>query len=433
MAHQAASFPGGLPPNLIRGEDGHITRNPAFDRLSLSQRNFLLGSGPPVPIPEGWNVFQPNIAPEDRRTPEGQPLGSPTTRGVQTGDQPKGTPKMDNIIDWVLKQKSNFGTGAFPFNNREQMIEKGVANYGEENRQFLIDTIYRELRGADEPAYQPPPYPVYKGKSLPGEQPSGGVEKVLRAFHEFSAYKNLSEDDKFFIDEMFSLIQFGGEAEARIFANAIKQAKAIADPFFKAKLGLALAETIGQIAEVTGDFQTKKEILERARDELLEDVRLGRDFFTLEQQGDVARLSNDYQQDILQIADIAAEKGLTFATGARSRQLAESRRQDQFGDVFQSTTRRFNLRIKELELRASRGETAAQKELESLRGQRKLSLQQIGRGAEELLGTEAVSGIGGLGGFTPVGGVIGNIEEQKRRSLISDVGAFVSLQQGFLP
>ncbi len=88
MAHQAASFPGGLPPNLIRGAGGHIGRNPAFDKLSLAQRNFLLGSGPKVDIPAGFGVFKPNIAPADIRTAEGKLPGAPAPTTLGAGVPP---------------------------------------------------------------------------------------------------------------------------------------------------------------------------------------------------------------------------------------------------------------------------------------------------------------------------------------------------------
>lgn len=344
---------------------------------------------------------------------------------------PTSTIPVQETVDPATTKLKKVLTGSFGpdgepiynvFDENDNLVEGGDPRL----KGIIIENLL------DRPGGAPADFVDKKFEPAPGAIPPKEGEEAPRVFHEFDAYKGLSDDDKLFVDEMFSLVQFGGEQEAQIFANAIKQAKGIADPFFRAKLGLALAETIGKIAEVTGDFETQKEVMERARDELLQDVRRGRDFFTLEQQSDIARLTNSYQSDILQIADLAAEKGLTLATGARSRELAESRRQEQFGDVVESSTRRFNLQIKELELRASRGETEASKQLESLKSQRTLRLESIGRGAEELLGTEGLGGVTGLGTFTPTGGVLGDIEERKRRSLISDTAAFVELQRGFL-
>jgi len=80
------------------------------------------------------------------------------------------TRAMDDIINWVLTQKQTYGTKAFPFDNREDMIEQGKLLWPK-YAQFIVDTIYRELRGPTEPAYQPPPYEVYQ----PPVSPTGNT------------------------------------------------------------------------------------------------------------------------------------------------------------------------------------------------------------------------------------------------------------------
>lgn len=95
-----------------------------------------------------------------------------------TGDE-TATDTQDEIINWAKTQASVYGTPDFPFDNREQMIEQGVATYGEENRQFLVDTIYREIRTPDEPTYEPPEYPVYTGLPEEPETPSVTGNDVL--------------------------------------------------------------------------------------------------------------------------------------------------------------------------------------------------------------------------------------------------------------
>jgi hypothetical protein len=271
---------------------------------------------------------------------------------------------------------------------------------------------------------------VPQPKSIADKQPDAPNRFKFR---ESETYKNLSENAKAFVEMAYNAIEFGNEQDAKIFSDAITQAKAIADPYFKAQLGLAEAEVKGAISERQGDFQTKSEIVSRTKRELLEDIKLSKDFLTLEQQAEMVRLGRDYDQDLLTISDQAAEKGLTFATGARSRMEAERRRTEKFQDVVQSSQRLHNLKVKELELRASRGDIKAQKDLEALQEERKFSLQRIGRAAEEVLGS-ARAGTMGLGaeGFAPVGEAIGRVEEEKRRAVISDVGALTELQRNFL-
>lgn len=278
------------------------------------------------------------------------------------------------------------------------------------------------------PAPTPTPTPT------PAPTPPSGVDVTKPvpdavAFKSTDAYKALPADMKEFVDIAYNLIEVGGEAEAKMFANAISQAQATAGPYYSTQLSLAKAEVLGSIAEKNQDFESKRSAIQTARDELMADVSRNKDFLSLDQQAEIARTVKGYDEDLLTIADEAAEKGLTFATGARSRALAESRRGEQFQDVIQSGQRRFNFQIKELELKAARGDVDAQKQLADLQAKQSFGLQQIGRAAEEVLGSTNVPAIPG---FTPTGGALGKIEEEKRRTTISDVGGFLQLQKGFI-
>ena len=252
---------------------------------------------------------------------------------------------------------------------------------------------------------------------------------VTAEFKDTDAYKALPQEMKAYVDLSYNLIQFGGEAEAQLFANAIKQAQAVADPYYKTQLALAKAETLGSIAKTNNDYETRSEIIRRTRDELLADVSANKEFLSLEQQAEISRTARAYDEDLLSIADEAAEKGLTFATGARSRAIAEERRGTQYADVVESSGRRFNIQKRELELKASRGDVDAQKQLEALSRDRGFILKDIGRKAEEVLGS---ANLPGSKGYVPTGGTLGEIEEKKRRAVVQDTGAFFELQKGFI-
>jgi peptidoglycan hydrolase-like protein with peptidoglycan-binding domain len=249
------------------------------------------------------------------------------------------------------------------------------------------------------------------------------------AFKNTEAYKSLSQELKDFVDLSYNLVEVGGEDDARNFANAIDQAKAIAEPYFKAQLSLAKAEVLSNIAEKTSDYQTKAEVIQRTRDELLQDVSINKDQLTLEQQAELATAARGYDEDLLTIADQAAEKGITFATGYKSRNLAETRRGEQYKDVIQSSQRTLNFKIKELELKAARGDVAAQKELAALQTTKSFDLQQIGRSAEEVLGSANMPTVEG---YTPTRNVLGTLEEKKQKSMTSDIAAFFDLQKGLI-
>ena len=67
-------YQGNMPPNLMV-KNGEVVDNPEFYNLSLAQRDYLLGSGSKVYIPEGWSVFKPTIALKDVRDIYGDKLG----------------------------------------------------------------------------------------------------------------------------------------------------------------------------------------------------------------------------------------------------------------------------------------------------------------------------------------------------------------------
>ena len=250
-----------------------------------------------------------------------------------------------------------------------------------------------------------------------------------KAFQGSDAYKALSAEDQQFINDAFAYITYGTEEDARRFATAVKQAKDLADPYFKSKLAISAAQVGVKVALEKNDYNAAKEIIERTQKELLEDVTSSKGFLSLEHQSDLAREAKDFGMDLLDIADSAAEKGITFATGARSRVESEQRRAQTYGDVVQSSTREFNFKVNELENRAARGDVSAKAELDRITKTKDLNLKNIGLGAEQILGSANLTPIEG---YTPVGGITGSIEEEKERTIMSDIKGGIDLQKNLI-
>ena len=257
------------------------------------------------------------------------------------------------------------------------------------------------------------------GGATVGGTPSGITPPpASSAFKNSAAYKGLSADEQALVDMAFSTFT-GTEEQQRIFADALSSATVMADPYAKAQLNLFRGEYESKIAYNKGDLERASEIVTRTRDELSQDVSSAKEFLTLQQQAEIAQETTKYSEDLLTIADQAAEKGITFATGARSRALAEERRGAQFEDVIQSGRREYNFRIKEKELQASRGDIKAQQDLADIRAKSSFQLEDIGRSAEKVLGSGNVPG--GTG-YTPSGNVLGEIEQNRRKSILDLAG-----------
>ena len=253
------------------------------------------------------------------------------------------------------------------------------------------------------------------------DKPPEGV-----AFTNSAAYKALSPELQSLVNLGYNVFFEGGEAEAAVFADSLTKAQALADPYAKAQLGMAKAEIGLATSKLSSDYESSKKILDRTRKELAEDLSIGKDAIALNEQADMARALRGYDEDMLTIADQAAEKGITFATGARSREEAESRRDVQYQDVVQSTRRTSNLKVKELELRAARGDQDAIDKLSGLESSRGFKLKEIGQKAEEVLGSMGAKDLN-LEGFAPSGGVLGSIEQDRRKSIIDIASTGIEL------
>ena len=125
----------------------------------------------PEQISQEWAAQARVAAPEKYLPPTpGKPLAS-------LGEEAASQSEMNEILSWVGTHKENYGKTdvSWMYKSREEMIEAGVKKYGEGSRQFLVDTIYRELRSPGEPAYKPPAYDVYKGTAPTFESISAEV------------------------------------------------------------------------------------------------------------------------------------------------------------------------------------------------------------------------------------------------------------------
>lgn len=378
-------------PGAIPAEGGEFTFDPRFpgERLSLGEHQRRLA---------------------ELNQPKPQTLG---TAGAGQTVQDKIAQMIEQAK--LIKEKVDILARAESAGLR---IDPGTTV--EEAERFLSTGSIEPPPQEPEPEPTPPP---------PGNLTPENITDVPEnvEFKNTDAYKNLTPEEKEFIDMGFQLITLGGEQDARMFANAISQAKSVADPYFKAQISLTQAEIVGKVAELNLDFDTKKEIIERTQKELSEDVASQKEFLSLEQQADIARANKDLDQDLLSLRDQAAAKGITFSTISEQ---AQARAVTKTGDVVESVKRQSNFRVKELETKAARGDISAQKQLEAMRSGKSLTSQTIGRRAEEILGSSGIPG--GIEDYVPIGGIKGQIQEEKQRAVLSDTESFISLQRGFL-
>lgn len=249
-------------------------------------------------------------------------------------------------------------------------------------------------------------------------------------FRESEQYKRLTSDMQELVDLSFQVFEVGSEQQAAQFVAAINEAKKNASADVKAELTMARMEFESKAAEITGNTEFKKEAIERGLKELKEDVATSRQEMTLETQAEIARQTRAYEEDLLQIADVSADRGVTFGQGRNTRGGMEDVRGEQQTDVLESIERRKSQQERRLEQAASRGDIEAQTQLSQLQEERRRALEGTARKAEISLGSDMASKIPGLGGLPQAGLQMGSIQREQRGILEGNIKEIFSQMKG---
>ncbi len=237
------------------------------------------------------------------------------------------------------------------------------------------------------------------------------LKKALKKAGVWDTYKNMSEDQQEFISYNYNIAKSDSKENIKLYEEALKEATEQADPYWKSYLLVAQDEVQRSVEEATKTTEYEVEKNQRLIDSLKENLSSNKDYLSLEQQSDLATLAQNYEVNQENLVQGAADTGLTFST---KRKIAEQRLAQTNTGLVESTTRKYNKQIRDLETEAASGSTEAQKEIEEL--QRKLSsnITSIGREAEAKLGSENIPTISG---YTALGDVSGDYYEEKTKDI----------------
>lgn len=244
-------------------------------------------------------------------------------------------------------------------------------------------------------------------------------------FIDSEAYKNLTDEQKQVINSIYNVYSTGTEQQAHLLADSITKAQANADPYYKGLLDLTQGEIGAHVAQVNGDYNTQANIIGQTQKNLLENVKAQSDYLTIEQQTDLAKIAQTYNNDVLNAKNQGANTGTTFGTGYGTAdynlgQLAKSNE-----NLVMSTNANYNYQQQSLQLKASQGDKNAQLQLASLQNTKTNSLNTLGNSAESEVGSSNVN----VPGYSPVGGVIGNIQKNKQTDILAGIKNYFSLNQ----
>lgn len=244
-------------------------------------------------------------------------------------------------------------------------------------------------------------------------------------FSNSEAYKRLTPEQQQVANTIFNVFSTGTEQQAGLMVDAIQKAQANSDPYYKSVLDLTLGEIGAHVAQINGDFETSAKIINKTQKDLLENVNSQKDFLSLSEQSDLAKLAQQYGQEVLKTKDNAAETGTTFGTGYKSADYNLGQLEQSNNNIVTSTQTQYNYQIKSLQAKADQGDENAKLQLEQLTNKKTADLQNLGNSAEGQVGSGNVN----VSGYTPVGGVLGTIEENHKKDILAGISNYFSLNQ----
>jgi len=237
-------------------------------------------------------------------------------------------------------------------------------------------------------------------------------------------FNALDDDDKQYVIDYYNVLKINDEESQKVLKQALEDAKAQADPYFAEKIRIAQDELKTALGEQATDFESKKKDLDSKIKQIDEDLTLGRDRLSVDEQAELSRQKSKYEMARETLIESAASTGLTFSS---KRAVAESRLDTENQDIVESTKRTFQRKLDDLSTQASRGNLEAKKALEDYQRIYGENVGKLTSATEQVIGTKNLpSGISGV-----LGDVTGSLESEKLNDITTRATALVNLRNPF--
>lgn len=250
-----------------------------------------------------------------------------------------------------------------------------------------------------------------KEKKKSSKKENDKFKKAMKKAGVWNYYQNLSPDQQELTKYNFSIGRADSKDKAKKLSQALDEATKQADPYWRSYLTIAQDELVRAFDTEKQDFNYEKGLLETRIKEIGEDLAKNKDFYTLEQASDLAKLKQSYEQQRDTTIEDAASKGLTFSTNREKplQQLEEYNK-----NVVESTNRNYTKKLTDIETEANRGLTETKGQIGNITNKLNASLTDIGRKGEQTLGT---SNLPKLDGYNAIGNVSGQMYEDKVKDI----------------
>jgi len=369
---------------------------------------------------------QANVGAEDiTDLPPGidSPL-APSTKGEvlpKATDQPLAikqfeTPSTQGSEKFFIQS----GTGA-------QLTEEQIRQGDFPEGTFFIESgtgnkVTKEDLGVAPPAGDGTPPPAGGDTGVTDDATAGagdqiGTEETQLDFTDLEnspEFQALTDDQKGIVKAVFEGIANNDVKLAQAFAEALKTAEAINDPFFSSMLRLASDAINRGFVSLENEEAFKEQQLRNNLADLEVDIANQQEFLSLEEQNILRGVERLYKQNLETTRQNLAVTGFTQSTRrAEKEELLGAERED----IVESTERKFAFQQEQQELGLKRGERDVGEEITRLAELAQEGRLDLLRQAEAELGTGNLAGLTALaGGAQPLGDIGGRIPREKTES-----------------
>jgi hypothetical protein len=183
-----------------------------------------------------------------------------------------------------------------------------------------------------------------KGKNNSSKKDSSQSKFIenLKKDGTYDAYQRLSPDQQSFVEFNYKTLNSDNKEKVTNLKQSLLEATKQADPYWKSYLAVAQDEVTRAFSDVMNTSEYQKNELETKIKNIADDLAKNKDFYTLEQQSDLAKLKQSYEAQRTNVIEDAASKGLTFST---QREVPLKQLEDYNSNVVESTNRQYEKRI----------------------------------------------------------------------------------------
>ena len=256
-----------------------------------------------------------------------------------------------------------------------------------------------------------------KAKDTPKDSYEKADDTELRNSVEFKA---LNTDDQSAVLAVFNAIASNDSAQANRLTSAFKAATKMNDPFFKEQLRIATDAIERGYVSIGDEADFKEKQIKQRLTDIRTDYAAKKDYLSLEQASQMRSIERQYSTDLdTTRQDLAASGKSSSSQRVQKEKLIE----DSYGDLRESSGRKFSFDQNAEDQNLSRNERDTQSELSRLSELTKAGKLDFLRKAEQQVGSKALPSLDTS--YNPLGNVYGEIPRNKLQDTLSAATSFV--------